>query len=108
MNPLIKFGLFILALLFIMSTYKDLTVGTMDDSSHSARNQVTSTTSTHSQAAHIKVQEGETVLSIVEQLNQESVQTIDIDQILDDFKRLNPDAKPLKIKAGKYYYFPLY
>lgn len=108
MNTLIKFGLFILALMFIMSFYKDLTVGTLISSNHAENEQITPVVNIDSTAMRVKVQEGETVLSIVEQINQNSVQTIDIDQVLTDFKKLNPEIKPLDINAGEYYYFPLY
>ncbi|WP_174613826.1 hypothetical protein [Virgibacillus ihumii] len=109
MNPLIKFGLFIFVLLFIISMHKDLTVGSLEkDLNHSSEDNITSRATIHSQAVRIKVHEGETVLSIVEQINQESVQTLDVKQIVADFKELNPDAKPLQIKAGNYYFFPFY
>ncbi|WP_077327009.1 hypothetical protein [Virgibacillus siamensis] len=108
MNTFVKIGLYTLALLFTASLYKDLTVGTPIHSDTLKQAEVVSDDVINSMAAHVRVMKGETVLSIVEDLNEESIQEININQILNDFKKLNPETKPLEIKAGSYYYFPLY
>jgi hypothetical protein len=54
-----------------------------------------------------KIIQGETVLSIIEQLHKEQI-PVSIEQIITDFERLNPKDKADSIKVGKTYKFPLY
>lgn len=54
-----------------------------------------------------KIRQGETVLSIIEQLHKEQI-PVSIEQITTDFERLNPKEKADSIKVGKTYKFPLY
>ncbi|MBO8156077.1 MAG: LysM peptidoglycan-binding domain-containing protein [Bacillaceae bacterium] len=54
-----------------------------------------------------QVQSGDTVLSILEQLNPE-LNTISVDQLMADFKKLNPGVNPHQILQGKTYLFPVY
>ena len=54
-----------------------------------------------------KIRQGETVLSIIEQLHKEQI-PVSIDQITTDFERLNPKEKAESIKVGETYKFPLY
>lgn len=54
-----------------------------------------------------KVKQGETVLSIVEQLHKESV-SVPIETIASDFERLNENTKANKIIIGQTYKFPVY
>lgn len=55
----------------------------------------------------VTVQAGYTVLSIVEHLHKQQLPT-SIEQIIDDFKTLNPNIHPDDIQIGKTYRFPLY
>ncbi|MEC5422240.1 hypothetical protein QGM71_01870 [Virgibacillus sp. C22-A2] len=57
---------------------------------------------------HIKVQPGDTVLSIVEELNEDTLDSLDISQLISDFKMINPNSDPYNLQAHHYYYFPLY
>lgn len=54
-----------------------------------------------------KISQGETVLSIIEQLHKKQI-PVSIEQITTDFERLNPKEKADSIKVGKTYKFPLY
>ena len=56
--------------------------------------------------AHIKVSAGDTVLSIMEEIND--LDTLDIEQIIRDFERLNPGADIHFLVPDDFYYFPLY
>ena len=53
-----------------------------------------------------KISQGETVLTIVEQLHKQF--PVPIDQIRKDFEKLNPSVKADTIQVGKTYKFPLY
>jgi len=55
----------------------------------------------------IEVRPGDTVLSIVEQLNGKA-HSLSIEKIVKDFERLNAGLKPEEIQAGKIYNFPIY
>ena len=55
----------------------------------------------------IKVTPGATVLSISEQLHNGRV-PVSIQQLVTDFKKLNPNTQPQKIQIGKTYKFPIY
>ncbi|WP_051681369.1 hypothetical protein [Virgibacillus alimentarius] len=95
--------------LFIMSIYKDLTTGIIKNTLNT-KIDTEITEKANIRTAKIKVYPGDTVLSIVEQINNNHHQTpnIDIEQIIIDFKKINPDADPYKLEIFKYYYFPLY
>lgn len=54
----------------------------------------------------IEVKSGDTVLSIVEEINNKQIPSIE--KIVDDFKELNPNQSPGKLKVGKLYKFPKY
>jgi hypothetical protein len=52
-----------------------------------------------------KVKAGDTVLSIAEKLND---LTISIQQLIEDFERLNPSTNPHQIRIDETYLFPIY
>jgi hypothetical protein len=53
-----------------------------------------------------KVKPGDTLISVVEKLNDSSDYTIV--SMIKDFKTLNPKSNPENIQIGKLYKFPLY
>ncbi|HLR08016.1 MAG TPA: hypothetical protein VK136_01970 [Bacillota bacterium] len=101
-----RIGLYILLVLFIASVHKDLSSKTYIPSEN-MENEATPTTSDFS-PFKVKVRNGETVLSIVERLNPNTIHTVEIKQIMHDFKTLNPHVKPDELKHNTYYYFPRY
>ncbi|MRH43108.1 hypothetical protein GH741_10465 [Aquibacillus halophilus] len=50
---------------------------------------------------------GDTVLSIVEEFNEEQ-SSVQMNQIIQDFQILNPDVDPHQIKPNMDYLFPVY
>lgn len=56
----------------------------------------------------IKVKHGDTILSIIEELNESSIHKMNIDKIMEDFKQLNPLLEGLELEEGKIYSFPIY
>jgi hypothetical protein len=55
----------------------------------------------------VKVAAGQTVLSIVEQIQGEAL-PVSISQLITDFQALNPKIEPEMIQIGKVYKFPVY
>lgn len=55
----------------------------------------------------VKVAAGQTVLSIVEQI-QDGPLPVSISQLITDFQVLNPKTEPEMIQIGKVYKFPVY
>lgn len=96
-------------LLFFISIYQDLTVGSSPFRQNKYVTQLIDTTDHkhHLQAAKIYVQPGDTVLTVTEQLNHQ-IKELNIGKIMDDFKLLNPAIDPLKIQPYTSYFFPIY
>ncbi len=55
---------------------------------------------------HIKVRPGDTVLTITEEIND--MESLDIEQIIEDFETLNPGTDVDSLIPNTFYYFPLY
>ncbi|WP_243290573.1 hypothetical protein [Bacillus sp. FJAT-47783] len=110
MKRIVSFFLF---LLFIYIVYYDLKVGTLPTFQEKnvmevvAQKENTNSTENDIQYVTKEVKQGETVLSIVEQLHKESV-PVPIDTIVSDFERLNENTKANKIIIGQTYKFPMY
>ena len=102
-----KVSLYVFILLLLLSVYNDLTGQypryTFEEN---VRTETTDHRETFS-AVQVRVQRGQSVLSITDQLNKH-IEQIDIEQIMDDFRILNPGVDPLHLQPNKMYYFPLY
>lgn len=59
-------------------------------------------------AVRKKVKAGENFLTIVEEVNPHIFDELTIDQVIEDFKKLNPKVDPYALELQQYYYFPLY
>src|SRR5690625_3995088 len=96
-----KLSLFILILLLFLSISHDL--------SKNMEQQYPKTNSDadqNTQIAAIKVQHGDTLLSIVEEIND--LNQLHVDEIIKDFRNLNPDSDYRSLIPNQLYYFPLY
>lgn len=51
---------------------------------------------------------GDTILSLIEAVNSEQLSNVNINEIIHDFKRLNPQLKTNELIVDEYYYVPLY
>jgi hypothetical protein len=103
-----RFMFVCLFLLVLYTMYYDLRVGTLPYMSEATPASVQSEAQ-EEESAHVKkvkIAAGQTVLSVVEHLNQ-SVE-VSIEKIVADFKRLNPGVNPNDIQTGKVYAFPIY
>ncbi|WP_010531008.1 hypothetical protein [Lentibacillus jeotgali] len=108
MNSMKRLLIYFFTILLLVSIYKDLTVGTPIDSRPEIQHDTETVEQESLTAVEVQVNKGDTVLTIVEELNHQNDKELDISQIQADFKALNPNAEPLHIEPGKYYYFPLY
>ncbi|QKY69472.1 hypothetical protein [Lentibacillus sp. CBA3610] len=108
MNAIKKLLLYTFIILFLISVHKDLTVGTSLNPDTDSQNQTHMIEQEERTVLKVQVSTGETVLSIAERINPQDSNHLDISQVLDDFRALNPDVEPTHITPGEYYYFPLY
>lgn len=94
-----KILLFIGFCLVIYSIYFDINVGTLPTYSENMDK-------TDENYYNIKVEPGDTVLSVVEK--KEGTLPVPIDQIIEDFTLLNDGINPEEIKIGRSYRFKNY
>lgn len=90
-------------ILLFASIYQDLTLGSISMDSENAEK---TTMNYKDNYVYVQVQPGQTVLSIVEKHNNSK--SLNVNQIIKDFKKLNPNSKPYQLDAYSYYYFPVY
>lgn len=103
MNFFKKSLIFAMIILLSASIYHDITSGSI---SANKENDKTSKSKFEADIVHIQVMPGQTVLSIVEKYNNSK--SLDVNQIVIDFKMLNPHAQPYSLESYQYYYFPVY
>ncbi|MBU5466411.1 hypothetical protein KQI49_06150 [Virgibacillus sp. MSJ-26] len=94
----------LLFLLLITSIYKDLELSTPSTLQYAASETIKNNTN----VIKVKIERGDTVLSIVEKFNQFDEEQINIQKVMTDFKKANPHVDPYHLKPNKYYFFPLY
>ncbi|MDC3415536.1 hypothetical protein [Aquibacillus salsiterrae] len=117
-------------ILFVISIFKDLTVGTIIQPSESVsvqdnmprdkemdnkdNEEKTENSFPDEQAisdrytvTRIMIQPGDTVLTIIETINP-NIPSMEITQLIEDFKTLNPGVNPHQIIPNESYLFPIY
>lgn len=101
-----KWSVYIIILLAITSIYHDLTDGSHISPTNEHKQQKENVDTRQFTVVEVKIESGDTFLSITEQLN-DSLTTLDINKISEDFTKIN-HIDPHNIKRGTSYYFPLY
>ncbi|WP_042223441.1 hypothetical protein [Oceanobacillus manasiensis] len=96
-----RWSVYILCLFLIAAVYTDLTQGSLPTIPNDNRINLNYT------AKQIKVQHSDTVLSVIEKINS-PISQLNVENVITDFKLLNPDVDPFQIKIDQYYYFPVY
>src|SRR5699024_279531 len=99
-----KISVYTFIILLVISVYKDLSINSPIPDK---RVEFEKMPLNHTNVIKVKVQKGETVLSIVEKINKTG-KNLDVEQILDDFQASNPNADPYHLKADSFYFLPLY
>ena len=107
MYTLKRLILYTLIILLIISIFQDLMVSNSRNVEHDAE-QIKISSSNEYTIAHVKVLPGDTIFSIVESLNADSISMFHSEDIIKHFKELNPTTDPHKLKPDTFYYFPLY
>lgn len=111
-----RIGITLFVLLIGYSLFYDITVGTLPllkpKAQEAAAQPATDPSTSEQKQAdaeykQIEVKSGDTVLSIVEAINKKGTLP-SVDMITNDFKELNTNESPSKIRIGKTYKFPLY
>lgn len=104
MKVLKKSCIFLLFTLLLLSIYKDLTIDKQPNLQTNEKNQLAD--------FHVikrQIETGETVLSVIEEIHAgEMPQSLDIKQMITDFKMINPNTNPYELKVGHFYLFPIY
>jgi hypothetical protein len=102
--------LFLFGLLTIYVIYIDLTAGTLPKDESQVPEQTVATMAVPENAIaafEAEVEPGETLISIVEGHIKKPL-PVSIDELIGDFKSLNPGQSPEKIQIGASYQFPDY
>jgi hypothetical protein len=102
--------LFLFGLLTIYVIYIDLTAGTLPKDESQVPEQIVATMAVPENAIaafEAEVEPGETLISIVEGHIKKPL-PVSIDELIGDFKSLNPGQSPEKIQIGASYQFPDY
>ncbi|MFS0672827.1 hypothetical protein [Ornithinibacillus sp. 179-J 7C1 HS] len=104
-----KLILYIFIILLLISIYKDLNVGTNTYTSNNTGENESNSMSTNSRfdVIKVKIESGDTVLTVIEQLNP-NMENYNTGDILADFYSLNPNVDPNKLKQNHFYFFPKY
>ncbi len=102
-----KICLYTCIILLILSLYNDIQKGTNNKTSKSPTMDEQNINK-DMPVVKIKVEAGDTILSVSEELNGENLNQIKIEDILDDFNSVNPNVTTIELTPGMYYYFPTY
>ncbi|MEI3611696.1 hypothetical protein [Pseudogracilibacillus sp. SO30301A] len=102
-----KICLYICIILLILSLYNDIQKGTNNKTNESSTMDDQGINK-NIPVVKIKVEAGDTILSVSEELNGEKLNQIKIEDILDDFNSVNPEVTTIELTPGMYYYFPTY
>lgn len=102
--------IYLMVLLLALSLYKDLTIGTTPFNENKLQPiEQTNLKKVENKLSVVefRVQPGDTVLSVTEQLNHQLV-ALDVTQIISDFKTINPHTDPYQLQFNTTYFFPVY
>lgn len=104
-----KLFILLFSVLIIYVIYMDLSVGTLPNQTQKAETvaSVQPQTDTGIPAFRAKVEPGETVISIVEHHINKAL-PVSIQDLIKDFKSLNPGKSAENIQIGSTYFFPDY
>ena len=107
MHFLKRISIYILMILLFVSLYFDMVKGN-DQHETSVHHHDTHKSSKHEpfQVVKVQIQPGDTVLSISEHINH--IEHLQINQLIEDFRLLNPYVDPYELETHAFYYFPHY
>jgi len=97
----------LVTVLILYSIYYDLSYGTLPAVSTEQKDEIKTVDTQKIGYFEKTVEEGDTVLSIIENQLGQSL-SVPISDLVTDFKKLNKDLPPQQIQPGKKYKFPDY
>jgi hypothetical protein len=98
----------IFIILFLISIYKDLSFGTdISTKEIQQENQIKIVDNPSYEVIKVKMEPGDTVLTVVERLNP-TRKNLNIESVIQDFTSLNPNVKPNELQHNRFYFFPKY
>jgi hypothetical protein len=98
--------LYIFIILLVASIYKDLSLRNAGIN-HLHYKELQTTEDSQYSILKVRVDIGDTVISIVEDLHDGNL-NVSAETIMNDFQHLNPNTHPNSMQPESYYYFPLY
>jgi len=105
-----KFVALVVAIIVLYSVYYDLKIGTIPATTHASEVKTPQETTTAKSTVPFQqkvVEPGDTVLTVVEQLEKGPI-SVPINKVIHDFQKLNNGIKPEEIQIGQEYKFPVY
>jgi hypothetical protein len=104
-----RLGIFLTLVVVIIAIGYDLKNGTLPTgrSKESPFPETASIAASSIPYKKIKIHSGDTVLSIAERI-QKGTLPVSIDEVIQDFEKLNNGLKPEEIMVGRTYKFPVY
>jgi hypothetical protein len=103
-----RFLLYVFIILLFISISKDLEVNDHDQNTEMINIHSPHQSNADFSIMHIKIEGGDTVLSIVEEINHYHIKKMDLNQIIADFQEINPTVDPYHLQPHIFYYFPVY
>src|SRR5690625_747539 len=100
-----KICLYTIIILLIMSLYNDIRKGYNYQKRSLSKEPKISVTN-ENPTVKVKIQPGDTILSVSERINGDHLQHIKMEDVMKDFQKVNPDVKELR--PNTYYLFPIY
>jgi hypothetical protein len=95
-------------ILFLVSIYKDLTLGTeITKNINKEEKPVERLDQQAFEVIKVKIKTGDTVLTVMEKINP-SLSDLNIEQVIEDFSMLNPNIDPNSLQSNRFYFFPKY
>ncbi|MFP7169719.1 LysM domain-containing protein [Terribacillus sp. 7520-G] len=111
-----RMGIFLFCCALFMSIWKDLTIGSpIPAVPKQAETKTEEPGADENQGTHqetfqpvlLQVKQGDTLLSVANELNNNDLR-VTMEQVIRDFEELNPGKDPYALDAGSAYYFPHY
>lgn len=104
-----KICFYICIILLIMSLYNDFTKASYSIHNNRIESVGSDITEIHAiRVVPLRVDRGETILSVSERINGKALESKDIEQIIADFKLVNQDVNIHELLDHIDYYFPIY
>lgn len=108
-NNLARYVIILLCSFFIIvGLYHDLSLDAMSANLETADTLPNIDPNTDFTVESVQVRPGDTLLSIIEELNHPKLLIVDMEKFITDFQQVNEKVDANQLQAHAYYYFPVY